>query len=168
MGQAQESELDAIKRQLHPLEAAVNCCPDTWTQRRIANVERPLYVQQLEWIEKDYDSILAAVNKFIVAQESRLNWYKERWVEEREVSQYEDSLKSQHQVIFERPDVEGEKPAVRGQETLRQCIDRGISMHVNNRQPYNEFCEGTLHKIANAAEIGWHPDWVNKVKGGVR
>ena len=167
MSEDWESRIEAIERRQHPLEAALDCCPDTWTQRRIANVERPLYVQQLEWIEMKYKDVLAAVNKFIVAQESRLKWYKEQWIEEKEVEKYEDRLKSLHKAVFERPQVEGENPAVRGRETLRQCVERGVPMSVDHRPTYGDFAEGTLHKMANKPEIGWHPDWANKAKGDV-
>lgn len=155
-----DSFLEDLKRRMADLgAAAVDCCPDTWAARRIANEERPVYVEQLHYIESEEKDILKAIREYARSNASRTEWYQKGYVKESDVEKYESKFIAQHKLIFGRPIEAGVSDAERGQETLRQCKLQGISNQLDNRQPYAEFPEGTLHKLSNSRVIGWHPNW---------
>ena len=155
--------LDEIrKRQAKLVQAAVDCCPDTWEARRIANEERPVYVEQLHYIESEEEEILRAVTEHARSHASRLDWYSKGYVTEEDVVAYEEHLIKQHSDIFKRKIIDGESDVVRGQETYNQCKVCSDCHQIDNREPYAGFSIGTLHKLANAKTIGWHPKWVER------
>jgi len=158
-----ELDIEEMRKRLADLTAAaVDCCPDTWQARRIANSEHPVYVEQMQFIESEEDDILKAVKEYVRGNASRLEWYQKGYVKEADVAAYEHRFVVQHEEIFKRPVVDGETEAARGQETLRQCKLCGSNNQLSNRQPYAEFPEGTLHKLSNSRIIGWHPQWESR------
>jgi len=139
--------------------AAAECNIDIWAARRIADIDRPTYVEQLRYIESPDDDILRAVKEHAKGRASRLEWYENGYIKETDVLAYEQHFIDQHKDIFSRPVVPGEADKDRGQETLRQCRVNGHAHQLKNSQPYSGFSEGTLHKLSDSKVIGWHPKW---------
>lgn len=157
---AQLAELQRRKAKL--LATAIDCSPGMWGERRIANIEKPVFVEQLKLIECKEVDILNAVREFLRSNASRLEWYQKRYVTEDDVSEYEKKLTYIHKQVFNRPHDQAKTDVEHGQETLRLCKKDGLQALLDDRQPYAAYAEGTYHKLADAGVLGWHPKWQSK------
>lgn len=146
---------------------ASECMTRPLDQRRVKNAA-PVFVRQLEMIEiKKDEDVLEAIKRKFQAEENHQKWIEDDLVEPDELDDYEARLKEVHRLTFSRedgfPTTEEEKRSF-GRGTLRSCEEKAVTMPISKSIPYMGYGAGTLHVLADHREIGWHPDWKDRLE----
>ena len=127
-----------------------------------------IYVQQMVEIDLPDDEQVHGAHCFLVAAVNRDGWKDDESIDEDDVDTFERALLAGYKqrrcnVSITHRD---KTPKEQGQALFGSCMDpsfcRGI--RIANRDALDMTVEGSFHMLANACEIGWHPDWKTKFK----
>lgn len=135
------------------------------TQKQIAtDLNCRTYVKQLEVIESDYDDKLSAVTDYLLASANRTIWGDEGLVHESSFDTFEEDLKRAWNNNKRASDLEfmDKDDVLKGKLLYSRCAS-----HVNKLEGMetpSHFTSGSFHALSDEVEIGWHPDYKNKLK----
>jgi hypothetical protein len=129
-------------------------------------IERSLlttYVRQLELINCDYDDKVRAVTDCLRASVDRTKWGTSGVVHADSLNEFEDNLKrtwintkkSASIVSLDCDD------AQKGDCLYRECSK--YQARLEGLDVPNHFVPGSFHALADKLEVGWHPDYKNRL-----
>ena len=135
--------------------------------------ERPLYVEQMDWIGLPHELQKKAAMDFVKATINRDKWKEDDSIGKSDVEEFEARLKLGYENNCRIADHEtrGQSPEEIGRARYGKCMDPAYcrSYRISNKEVNDGAVEGSLHMLANSGEIGWHPDWEEKAgKSGQR
>ena len=127
--------------------------------------KREKYIQQLDIIDCDYTEKLEAINDYLRASVDRAIWAENGDISIQSLKTYETDLVrtwklQKRMVMLEK---ENETPEKQGKLIYYKCQDKKVEMSTAAVPGF--FKNGCYHELANTKEIGWHPNYSNKLKG---
>lgn len=138
--------------------------PDEHTLRDHAQTT---FVRQLEIIQASRARIAWAIRDYYRAFQQRSRWIREDLVLVGDLEKYERRLIEEWQLQFEAVRNElGEAAAEDAKRTAaRQVLRWAESVSIPIRPAVAEpfVCRGSLHMLADAARIGWHPEFEDRL-----
>jgi hypothetical protein len=126
--------------------------------------KRPIYVQQLEFIECEQDEIIESVSDYFRADTNRHNWIEKGIIDEDVMNDFESRLCSFYENKFRSISLtENQRTEMdRGKLLLLECQKR--QEMIANMTPPDRTIQGTYHVLADEEKVGWHPQWQKKLK----
>ncbi len=117
------------------------------------------YVRQLELIECEDDDKLRAINDFLRAAVDRTNWSKAGMIHSSSLDDFENTLASfwknrrqQNRLVHGRSGAIGQ-----GKLLYLDCVSHRARLE--GLEVPDHFTPGSFHALADAQEIGWHPEY---------
>lgn len=126
--------------------------------------EYKTYIRQLHIIDLDYDAQLAAINDYLKASANRTMWAVKGDINEEILQNYYKDLEGRWKTkknIIEMDKDEWEE-AKRGRYLYYKCQDEDVNMGVIVTP--RSFKNGCYHELADQQQIGWHPNYEQKLK----
>lgn len=122
------------------------------------------YIKQLELINSSDDDKLNAVTDFLRASADRTFWGNKGLVHELSFEEFEEELKRvwlniKREIFIEKKTLTDEE---KGQLIYGKC-----SLHKTQLQNMSvpvHFVPGSFHALSDEKEIGWHPDYQERIK----
>jgi hypothetical protein len=127
------------------------------------------FVEQMHWVSYPLGNLRRAIVDYHRAVMQATAWLDQDLVELAELSRFRANLQDEWDRAFDdmlddlgETTDEATKVAL-GKALLRRLID---STAVNVRSRYNDpfFARGMRHDLADAGEIGWHPDFAQRLQ----
>ena len=126
--------------------------------------EYKTYIRQLQIIDLDYDAQLTAINDYLKAFANRTMWAVKGDINEEILQNYYKDLEGRWKTkknIIEMDKDEWEE-AKRGRYLYYKCQDEDVNMGVMVTP--RSFKNGCYHELADQQQIGWHPNYKQKLK----
>lgn len=125
---------------------------------------RPIFVKQLEFIELENDEILSAIEDYYKADLNRLKWREHEVISIEDLENFDKDLKSHYSHEKQRinllnSNLTNEK---KGSLLYYNCQDKDIKLA--QQTPPARTVQGTYQVLSNNKEIGWHPNWGEKLE----
>ncbi|WP_025718177.1 ABC-three component system protein [Paenibacillus polymyxa] len=126
------------------------------------------FVQQLDWINLDEETIREAIIHYSHAQDTRMKWTDNSLVSEATLSLYEKDLTDRWKIAHRRALRQPFSEDLQGQE----CLDATLSedTYIDNEIMPKPITCGNFHALAHFTDehepqIGWHPQFKKLSKG---
>lgn len=131
-------------------------------QREIQKQRR--YIEQLEIIDCDYTEKVEAINDYLRASIDRAIWAENGDISMQSLKSYETTLKrtwelQKRMVMLEKKKESAEE---QGKWIYYKCQDKKVEMDSVD-VPYF-FQNGCYHTLSDDLEIGWHPQYLEKME----
>lgn len=122
------------------------------------------YITQLEIIDCDYTEKIEAINDFIRASIDRTIWADNGDISFLSMQSYEEKLKrswnlERKNIMIEK---KNELPEEQGKLIYYKCQRNQIEMPSVSVPDF--FQNGCYHLLADGLEVGWHPQYLEKIK----
>lgn len=122
------------------------------------------YITQLEIIDCDYTEKIEAINDFIRASIDRTIWADNGDISFLSMQSYEETLKrswnlERKMIMIEK---KNELPEEQGKLIYYKCQRNQIEMPSVSVPDF--FQNGCYHLLADGLEVGWHPQYLEKIK----
>ena len=122
------------------------------------------YITQLEIIDCDYTEKIEAINDFIRASIDRTIWADNGDISFLSMQSYEETLKRSWNlerkiIMIEK---KNELPEEQGKLIYYKCQRNQIEMPSVSVPEF--FQNGCYHLLADGLEVGWHPQYLEKIK----
>ena len=126
--------------------------------------QKPTYIRQMDFVNADQEEKLTAVLDFYRASENRAKWIEEDIISKEDIAIFEknliDACKSeQRKIALTETSLDD---AQKGHLLMIDCLEKDMQLGV--RKPPYKTVAGSYHTLSNNEELGWHPDWKNKLK----
>ncbi len=136
----------------------------TNTDLELQQNEYKTYIRQLQIIDLDYDDQLTAINDYLKASANRTIWAVKGDINEEILKNYYEDLKRRWKtkkniVEMDRDEWEEIK---RGKYLYNMCQDEDVDM--GGMVTPRSFKNGCYHELADQQQIGWHPNYKQKLK----
>ncbi len=117
------------------------------------------YLRQLHLIGADQETILDAINTFLMAATDRTEWAKRGYIHRSSLVEYEAALKRvwTSKKMAVKVQARGKPPEDFGTLLLSSCLEASVPLQ--GKIVSTHFTPGSFHKLANALDVGWHPDF---------
>ncbi len=130
-----------------------------------AEVQRRVYVRQMELIECDSDEKLRAASDFLRAATDRTHWSDRGQVDEQSLSEFDDRLErrwttSRRSISLQARALSDEEI---GQLLLSECV-KPVGDRLQGMDVPPHFPPGSVHALADKVSIGWHPRYKDLLK----
>ena len=126
--------------------------------------QKPTYIRQMDFVNADQDEKITAVLDFYRASENRIKWIDDDIISKEDIAIFEknliDAYKSERKKISLT--MQSSDDVQRGHLLMINCMDKDMQLGVH-KPPYKTVA-GSYHALSNNEELGWHPDWKNKLK----
>jgi hypothetical protein len=123
------------------------------------------YVRQLELIEASDDQKMRAITDYLRASVDRTTWSEKGLVFEGSFDEFEDNLKRAWENLKVRTFLANKTGS---EEEKGQALYSECSLHQANLQNMEtppHFIPGSFNSLADANNIGWHPDYRSRLAG---
>lgn len=119
------------------------------------------YLRQLQLIGADQETVLDAINTFLMAATDRTEWAKRGYIHRSSLVEYEAALKRiwASKKMAVKVEARGKPPEDFGTLLLSSCLEASIPLQ--GKTVSTHFTPGSFHKLANTLDVGWHPDFAN-------
>lgn len=158
-------ELTLTQKLVNQNKCLVELAPNpTNTEIELQQNEYKTYLRQLQIIDLDYDDQLTAINDYLKASANRTIWAVNGDINEEVLKQYYEDLQKRWKTkknLIEMDKAEWEE-AKRGRYLYNTCQDEDISNGIIMTP--RSFKNGCYHELADQQQIGWHPDYKQKLK----
>lgn len=159
------AELTTYIRKAYRQQMLVSFAPAP-KQHDIAVHSRTLhtYILQLELIESDDEDKLRAISDYLWAASDRTRWGSMGLVNETSFTEFEDDLKR----TWKNLDKKGRLlhsslgDVAKGALLYSECGN--YKGRLEGLEVPSHFTPGSFHALADELDVGWHPDYKNKIK----
>jgi hypothetical protein len=162
-----ESELDNLREQFKP--DALPLDQDILSANVDATAyEDAVFVHQVRLVGIGNNRIFAAIRDYYRAFEQRSRWVREDLVFVGELDRYEQLLREEWQLQFDRiADELGEAES----DEIKQEVARKIYIWVENscfpirsQVKHPSMTRGSFHILSNRLKVGWHPEFMQRLR----
>jgi hypothetical protein len=156
-------ELGAFVRRVDRFEI-LNCFAPTPTQQAVdLELQSRMYVKQLDLIGSDYDTKLAAAADYLRASTNRSVWAAKGLVHRASFDELEDRLKRTWRAKRDAVAVQAShhRPENQGKLLYSECSQ--IDAALDGRPVPSHFGPGCYHAMADALDVGWHPQYKERL-----
>lgn len=127
--------------------------------------KKKVYIEQLDIIDCDYTEKIEAINDYLRATIDRATWAENGDISIQSIEKYEFDLirtwnLQKKIVMLEKMSESSEK---QGKMIYYKCQDKDV--HMDSMYVPSFFKNGCYHALANTLEIGWHPQYLELLKG---
>lgn len=134
---------------------------DQEIQRELQKQRR--YIEQLEIIDCDYTEKVEAINDYLRASIDRTIWAENGDISMQSLQSYETKLKrswelQKRMIMLEKKRESAEE---QGKWIYYKCQDKKIEMDSVDVPDF--FQNGCYHTLSDDLEIGWHPQYLEKI-----
>lgn len=121
--------------------------------------QMPMYLRQLELVDLHTDEAWAAATDFLRASNMRAEWGEQGVVHPNGFDAYERELTTTWRRGKRRVTLEFASASAvhQGQRLFDVCCENPVTLE--GRVTPAEFCRGSYHTLADALDVGWHPDY---------
>lgn len=125
---------------------------------------QPLYIRQLELIESPEDDLIEAVTDYMKADSNIEKWIENDIINIELAEDFEEKLKRfwgsqvKKTEILYRQCSDTEK----GQLIYEECKSKEIT--IRDMSPPASTIPGMYHMLADEPELGWHPEWFDRLQ----
>jgi len=128
-----------------------------------------IFVQQLRMIEIGNPRVVFAIRNYFRAFEQRSRWIREDLLLVGELGRYEDRLVEEWDLRFQQMrdelgDETAEEAKKREAQTLYKWIETGMHHSIRPGVTELSIARGTYHMLADDQRVGWHPEFVQRLK----
>ena len=144
----------------------------SWASRPTAEAVKAdllrTYVRQIELIECDDDEKFHAINDFLRACVDRTNWSKAGMVHPSSFDEFAEALtvfwwnrREQNELVHKR-----RNQVERGKLLYLDCGSHRARLE--GLEVPDDFTPGSFHALADAEEVGWHPEYQKELGSSER
>lgn len=158
-------ELTLTHKMVNQNKCLIELAPNpTITEVELQQNEYKTYIRQLQIIDVDYDEQLSAINDYLKASANRTIWAVNGDINEEVLKNYYETLIKRWKVKKNIIEMEKEewKEAKRGKYLYYKCQEEDVNMGIMVMS--QGFKNGCYHELADQQQIGWHPDYKEKLK----
>ncbi|MBP3339116.1 MAG: hypothetical protein J6L69_06910 [Lachnospiraceae bacterium] len=159
------NELTLTQKLVNQNKCLVELAPNpTNNEIELQQNEYKTYLRQLQIIDLDYDDQLIAINDYLKASANRTIWAVNGDINEDVLRQYYEDLQKRWKTkknIIEM-DKAGWEDSMRGRYLYNICQDEDVNNSIIMTP--RSFKNGCYHELADQQQIGWHPDYKQKLK----
>jgi len=133
-----------------------------------AAYENAVFVHQVKLVDVGNQRVLAAIRDYYRAFEQRSRWMREELLLVDELDGYEQLLKEEWELQFNRlVDELGEAAAENEKQAAAQRIyawveDSCFPIRPQVRHP--SITRGSFHILSNGLRVGWHPEFLHRLQ----
>lgn len=122
------------------------------------------YIRQLQIIDLDYDSQLTAIKDYLKASANRTMWAVKGDINEEVLQCYYEELEERWKVKRNIIEMDKDKweEAKRGRYLYNKCQDEDVNIGIIVTP--RSFKNGCYHELADQRQIGWHPNYKQRLK----
>ncbi|MCG9767666.1 hypothetical protein L1D59_03505 [Pseudoalteromonas piscicida] len=131
-------------------------------------IEQPIYLQQLQLVNLDDTEIEEAVIAKLESKDAVTKWALEGRVQEASYAKYSDALKRKWKLQKTITFIEhsNKSEALQGELLYNQCLLGSTGVQLENKPVDDFFSHGSFQSLANTKDVGWHPNYIEKLRGG--
>jgi hypothetical protein len=157
-------EVESKYRHLSLLDFLCERASDDDVQSEIS--QQPTYLQQLQLVNADSDEIEEAVIAKLEAKDAVIQWTLEGRIQETSYEKYSNDLKRKWKLLKNMAFIEHiDKPEhIQGQFLYNQCLNNSTDIKLEKKPVEGFFSHGSFQNLANTKDVGWHPDYIEKLK----
>ncbi|MCL6572884.1 MAG: hypothetical protein K6T88_14570 [Bacillus sp. (in: Bacteria)] len=128
-----------------------------------------VFIKQLRLILLSQPRIQIAISDYYKAYMQRSRWVREELLLVDELEKYERRLIDEWRRVFliMKEDL-GENPTEEEMQkegkALFNMVDRSFNIHIRPKCTESYIMRGSYHILSNELNVGWHPDYVNRLK----
>lgn len=128
--------------------------------------QQPTYLQQLQLVNADSDEIEEAVIAKLESKDAVIQWTLEGRIQEASYEKYSNDLKRKWKLLKNMAFIEHiDKPEhIQGQFLYNQCLNNSTDIKLEKKPVESFFSHGSFQNLANTKDVGWHPDYIEKLK----
>jgi GGDEF domain-containing protein len=130
--------------------------------------ENAIFVHQAKLTGISNRRVLAAIRDYFRAFEQRSRWMREDLLLVGELDRYEQYLREEWQLEFDRvADELGEDAADDAKRRAAQAIYAWVEMScfpIREQVKHPSMSRGSLHILADRLHVGWHPDFMDRLQ----
>ncbi len=159
------NELTLTQRMVNQNKCLIELAPNpTITEIELQQDEYKTYIRQLKLIDVDYDEQLSAINDYLKASANRTIWALNGDINEEILEKYYETLKKRWKAKKNIIEIEQEgcQEVKRGKLLYYKCQDEDVNMDIIVTP--QSFKNGCYHELADQRQIGWHPNYNEKLK----
>lgn len=159
------NELTLTQRMVNQNKCLIELAPNpTITEIELQQDEYKTYIRQLKMIDVDYDEQLSAINDYLKASANRTIWALNGDINEEILEQYYETLKKRWKAKKNIIEIEQGRcqEVKRGKLLYYKCQDEDVNMGIIVTP--QSFKNGCYHELADQRQIGWHPNYKEKLK----
>lgn len=127
-----------------------------------------IFVHQARLAGVRESRVLAAVRDYYRAFEQRSRWVRENLLLVGELGKYERILCEEWKMMFDRTaDAIGDMQAEDEMQKMAAAIyawAETATIPIRPRVDNHSICRGSLHMLANQLRVGWHPEFMDRLK----
>lgn len=119
----------------------------------------PLFVRQLVAVDASQELLVTAVSDWLRTAADKIAWAAAGSIVEGSLDELDISLERHHTLVADEIEdtLAAEIPQSRGRTIYRRCT--GLQMPLEGRALPSHFIPGAFNCLADAARLGWHPDY---------
>lgn len=159
------NELTLTQKLVNQNKCLVELAPNpTNTEIELQQNEYKTYLRQLQIIDLEYDDQLAAINDYLKAAANRTVWAANGDINEEVLKLYYEDLQGRWKTkrnLIEMDKDEWDE-SKRGRYLYFMCQDEDICNSIIMTP--RSFQNGCYHELADQQQIGWHPNYKQKLK----
>ena len=159
------NELTLTQKLVNQNKCLVELAPNpTNTEIELQQNEYKTYLRQLQIIDLKYDDQLAAINDYLKAAANRTVWAANGDINEEVLKLYYEDLQGRWKTkrnLIEMDKDEWDE-SKRGRYLYFMCQDEDICNSIIMTP--RSFQNGCYHELADQQQIGWHPNYKQKLK----
>ena len=126
------------------------------------------FVEQLRLIALGNRRLALAIRDHNRAFAQRSRWMREELLDYGELERFEAALVDEWEhhftpLVDEGPPTSDDEAAVLGREVFARA-EKDITIRIRPRCSAAYVTRGSLHMLADSLRIGWHPDWVARLR----
>jgi hypothetical protein len=128
-----------------------------------------VFVQQLNWISHTNPLLQKAIVDYFRAYTQSAKWVEDHLVGLDELNAFEDNLRDEWERAFEfmklrlPADAHADRLVSEGQSLFRGVTEQ-TRIRVRDRYSEAFFTRGKYHELADKREVGWHPEFVERLE----
>lgn len=159
------AELTLTQTLVNQNKCLVELAPNPTNEEiKLQQSEYKTYIRQLQIINLDYDEQLIAINDYLKAAANRTLWALKGDINKEILQCYYEDLerrwKTKKNIIeMDKDEWEEEK---RGKYLYNKCQDEDVNIGI--MMTTRSFKNGCYHELADQQQIGWHPNYKQKLK----
>lgn len=138
---------------------------EEWSLEEISDEEleqdNRTFIQQLRLIEASNAVLRRAIKNYYRAYQQRSSWAREELLLPNELEEYERRLIDEWEQCKAFMDEDGD-PIVQGKALYREIMGKDIPIRKLCTEPF--VMRGSYEMLANKMDVGWHKDFVERLK----
>ena len=158
-------ELTLTQTLINQNKCLVELAPNPTNEEiKLQQNEYKTYIRQLQIIDLDYDEQLTAINDYLKAFANRTIWAVKGDINDEILQSYYENLERRWKIkknIIEMDKDEWDEEK-RGRYLYNICQDEDVNMGIIVTP--QSFKNGCYHELADQQQIGWHPNYKQKLK----